>query len=178
MTTGLNEQLVTIKDKKIIYNKFCMNEKYLYVYNNLINYTRNKDLYINLNRKDNFSDRLTLFLLHFSFFLKNYKNDKNKSLLQEIYDFNFRQLELSIREIGYGDQSINKKMKDYVNLFHSMVSEIHFWEDLSKSDKLKKIQIFLSDFENSEYLLNYFENFNNDLSKKTLNSYIKGVSKS
>ena len=37
-------------------------------------------------------------------------------------------LELSIREIGYGDQSINKKMKDYINLFHSMVSEIHFWE--------------------------------------------------
>ena len=25
-------------------------------------------------------------------------------------------LELSIREIGYGDQSINKKMKDYLNL--------------------------------------------------------------
>jgi cytochrome b pre-mRNA-processing protein 3 len=104
-----------------------MNEKYLYVYNNLINYTRNKDLYKFLNREDNFSDRLTLFLLHFSFFLKNFKNDENKIILQEIYDFIFRQLELSIREIGYGDQSINKKMKDYINLFHSMVSEIHFW---------------------------------------------------
>jgi cytochrome b pre-mRNA-processing protein 3 len=47
-----------------------MKQKYLYLYNNLINYTRNKDLYKNLNREDNFSDRLTLFLLHFSFFLK------------------------------------------------------------------------------------------------------------
>ena len=53
-----------------------MNEKYIHIYNNLINYTRNKDLYKNLNREDNFSDRLTLFLLHFSFFLKNYKNEK------------------------------------------------------------------------------------------------------
>ena len=153
-----------------------MNEKYLYVYNNLINYTRNKDLYKNLNRDDNFSDRLTLFLLHFSFFLKNYKNNENKTVLQEIYDFNFRQLELSIREIGYGDQSINKKMKDYINLFHSMVSEIHFWENLTKSEKLKKISIFLNDFDNIEYLLDYFEDFNANLSKKTLNSYLKSVS--
>ena len=153
-----------------------MNEKYLYIYNNLIEYTRNKELYKGHNRDDNFSDRLTLFLLHFSFFLKNYKNDKNKNILQEIYDFNFRQLELSIREIGYGDQSINKKMKDYINLFHSMVSEIHFWKDLSKSDKLNKISIYLSDFNNIEYLLDYFEEFNENLSKKTLNSYLKSVS--
>ena len=153
-----------------------MNKKYIHIYNNLINYTRNKDLYKNLNREDNFSDRLTLFLLHFSFFLKNYKNEENKKILQEIYDFNFRQLELSIREIGYGDQSINKKMKDYINLFHSMVSEIHFWDDLSKSDKLKKINSFLSDFQNNEELLEYFDLFNSNLSKKTLNSYLKSVS--
>ena len=153
-----------------------MNNKYIHIYNNLINYTRNKDLYKNLDREDNFSDRLTLFLLHFSFFLKNYKNEENKKILQEIYDYNFRQLELSIREIGYGDQSINKKMKDYINLFHSMVSEIHFWDDLSKSDKLKKISIFLSDFQNNEELLDYFNDFNSNLSKKTLNSYLKSVS--
>ena len=153
-----------------------MNEKYLQIYNNLINYARNKDSYQNLNREDNFSDRLTLFLLHFSFFLKNYKNKENKKILQEIYDYNFRQLELSIREIGYGDQSINKKMKDYINLFHSMVSEIHFWDNLSKSDKLKKISTFLSDFQNNEELLEYFDLFNTNLSKKTLNSYLKSVS--
>ena len=153
-----------------------MSEKHLYVYNNLINFTRNKDLYKNLNREDNFSDRLTLFLLHFTFFLKNFKNEKNKIILQEIYDFNFRQLELSIREIGYGDQSINKKMKDYVNLFHSMVSEIHFWKDLTRSEKIEKFSVFLSDFKEINELLDYFELFNEDLSKKTLNSYLKSVS--
>jgi len=133
-------------------------------------------LYKNLNRADNFADRLTLFLLHFSFFLKNFKNEDNKYILQEIYDFNFRQLELSIREIGYGDQSINKKMKDYINLFHAMVSEIHFWDNLSKTDKLKKISNFLIDFQNNEDLVDYFDDFNSNLSKKTLNSYLKSVS--
>ena len=153
-----------------------MNEKYLYIYNNLINFTRNKDLYKSLSREDKFSDRLTLFLLHFAFFLKNFKNEENKIVLQEIYDFNFRQLELSIREIGYGDQSINKKMKDYINLFHSMVSEIHFWNNLSKQQKLEKFSIFLADFNEIDHLLDYFELFNEDLSKKTLNSYLKSVS--
>ena len=153
-----------------------MNKNYINVYNNLIKLTTNKNLYNGFNKQDTFSDRLILFLLHFAFFLKVYKNEKNTIILQEIYDFNFKQLELSIREIGYGDQSINKKMKDYINLFHSMVSEIHFWEDLSKSEKLKKISIFLSDFGNIEYLLDYFENFNDDLSKKTLNSFLKSVS--
>ena len=154
-----------------------MNEKYLHIYNNLINLTRNKDLYKNLNRKDIFSDRLTIFLIHFSFLLKNFKKPENKNILQEIYDFNFRQLELSIREIGYGDQSINKKMKHYINLFHSMISEIHFWDKLTRSEKLHKISLFLSNFNNIDDLLDYFEEFNLNLSKKTLNSYLKSVSK-
>ena len=138
--------------------------------------TTNKSLYNGLDKQDDFSDRLFLFLFHFAFFLKIFKNRENEKILQEIYDFNFRQLELSIREIGYGDQSINKKMKDYINLFHSMVSEIHFWDDLSKPDKLNKISIFLGDFQNNEELLEYFDLFNKNLSKKTLNSYLKSVS--
>ena len=67
-------------------------------------------------------------------------------------------------------------MKDYINLFHSMVSEIHFWDNLSKSEKLKKISFFLTDFQNINELLDYFEEFNSNLSKKTLNSYLKSVS--
>ena len=31
--------------------------------------------------------------------------------MQEIHDFVFRQIEISIREIGYGDVSINKHEK-------------------------------------------------------------------
>ena len=150
-----------------------MTDKYIHIYNNLINYTRNKDLYKNLNRKDNFSDRLTLFLLHFAFFLKNFKNEENKSVLQKIYDFNFRQLELSIREIGYGDQSINKKMKVYINLFHSMVSEIHFWDDLNREKKIEKLSIFLEDFKNIDEFVDYFEDFNIENIKKIFELFNK-----
>ena len=114
---------------------------------------------------------MIFFLIHFAFFLKNFKNDKNKVILQEIYDFNFRQLELSIREIGYGDQSINKKMKDYINLFHSIISEVHFWDNLKKIEKIQKLSIFLPDFEKIENLTDYFDNFNTNLSKKNLNSF-------
>ena len=152
-----------------------MSKNYINIYNNLINYSRNKDLYTSLNRQDNFSDRLTFFLIHFAFFLKNYKKEENKEILQKIYDFNFRQLELSIREIGYGDQSINKKMKVYLNLFHAIVSEIHFWDNLSRSEKFDKISNFLNEFGNIDYFVDYFEQFNLNLSKKTLNSFIKSV---
>jgi len=153
-----------------------MDKNYLNIYNTLVNYTRNKDLYTSLNREDNFSDRLSLFLLHFAFFLKNFKNNENKEILQEIYDFNFKQLELSIREIGYGDQSINKKMKVYINLFHSMIDNIHYWDDIKKSEKIDKLTIFLEDFNKIDDLVDYFEDFKTKLTKKNLNLLLKGVS--
>ena len=139
------------KNNNISINSFFMKPNYINLYNKLIQLTTNKYLYKGIvNKQDTFTDRLTFFLIHFAFFLKEFKNSENKLILQDIYDFNFRQLELSIREIGYGDQSINKKMKDYINLFHSMVSEIHFWDNLNRPDKLKKISIFFnfSDFDN------------------------------
>ena len=152
-----------------------MSENYINVYNNLINYSRNKDLYKSLNREDNFSDRLTFFLIHFAFFLKNFKTKENKDILQKIYDFNFRQLELSIREIGYGDQSINKKMKIYINLFHAIVSDVHFWDKLNKIEKSQKLSTFLEDFKEIDILVDYFDDFTQNLSKKNLNFFLKSV---
>ena len=138
--------------------------------------TTNKYLYKDLiDNKDTFSDRLSLFLFHFAFILKEFKNQKNDKTLQELYDFNFRQLELSIREIGYGDQSINKKMKDYINLFHGIISEIHFWNDMNFDKKSLCLSKFLQNFKNTEYLVEYFNNFSSELKKYNLNSYIKSV---
>ena len=146
-----------------------MKNNYLNLYNNFIKLTTNKSLYKGIStQQDVFSDRLTLFLLHFAFFLKEFKNPENQKLLQEIYDFNFRQLELNIREIGYGDQTVNKKMKDYINNFHAIISNIHFWEDLNIEEKKKKISPFLTNFENITYLVDYFEKFNGLIEK---NSY-------
>ena len=152
-----------------------MSIQYLSIYNNLIKLTTNKKLYKDLKSQDTFSDRLSIFLLHFAFFLRNFKSKLDKDTLQKIYDFNFRQMELSIREIGYGDQSINKKMKDYINLFHSIISEIHFWKDLDYIDKKKKISIFLENFDKIDDLVDYFDKFDENLSKKNLNSFINSV---
>jgi len=148
---------------------------YINFYNNLIKLTTNKLLYKNLNKQDSFNDRLLIFLFHFAFFLKNFKNEENEKILQDIYDFNFRQLELSIREIGYGDQSINKKMKDYINVFHAIISDIHFWHDLDILKKKEVISKFLENFSNIDELVAYFDKYLIDLSKKTLNSYLKSV---
>jgi len=143
----------------------------------LIKLTTNKSLYKGvLDKHDCFGDRLTLFLLHFAFILKEFKNDENEKKLQDLYDFNFRQLELSIREIGYGDQTINKKMKDYINLFHSIISEIHFWNDLKYTEKKEKLSKYLQNFGDIDYLVDYFNNFREHLTKNNLNSYLKSVS--
>ena len=97
--------------------------------------------------------------------------------MQEIYDYIFRQIELSIREIGYGDQSINKKMKDYLNLFYAMINEIHDWDILEPKNRIIVLSKFLDNRSNIDYLVEYFEKYRLNLIKNTLNSYIKGVIK-
>ena len=133
-------------------------------------------MYKSFVKQDTFSDRLIFFLIHFAFFVKNYKNEENTKILQDIYDYIFRQLELSIREIGYGDQSINKKMKDYINLFHSIISEIHFWNDIDKEKKINKFRLFLEKNMEIDHLIDYFDDFEVKLSKKNLISYLNSVS--
>ena len=154
-----------------------MNSDYIHIYNNLVKLTRNKELYKDFKFQDTFSDRLIFFLLHFAFFLKIYKPNNDKKILQEIYDYIFRQVELSIREIGYRDQSINKKMKDYLNLFHGMIDKLHNWDDLTLNSKATILEIFLDNAVNYENLVDYFENYQLNLINNTLNSYIKGVIK-
>ena len=154
-----------------------MNLEYINIYNNLVNLTRNKNLYKGFKKQDTFSDRLTFFLLHFAFFLTVFKKDNDKKTLQKIYDNLFRQLELSIREIGYGDQSINKKMKDYLNLFYVMIEKLHEWKNLSKNQKTSLLKIFINKSANHAFLVVYFNKYRLNLLNKTLNSYIKGVNK-
>ena len=154
-----------------------MNKNYINIYNNLVKLTRNKELYKNFSNQDTFSDRLIFFLIHFAFFLKTYKEKNNKDTLQEIYDYIFRQVELSIREIGYGDQSINKKMKDYLNLFYGMIDKINDWDTLTVEQRAKLLRNFLDNATNADYLATYFEKYRLNLINNTLNSHIKGVVK-
>ena len=152
-----------------------MTNKYINIYNNLVNLTRNKKLYKNFIKQDTFSDRLILFMFHFAFFLKVFKKKNEKATLQDIYDYIFKQLELSIREIGYGDVSINKKMKIYLNNFHSIIEKINEWENLSNILKEDILSNFFNNNCNKSYLIDYFDDYLIKLKKNTLNSYTKGV---
>ena len=152
-----------------------MNKEYLIIYNNLVKLTRNKSLYLVLKKEDTFSDRLIFFLLHLSFFLKEYKKTHSKEYIQGIFDFIVKQIELSIREIGHGDITVNKKMKEYVNLLYSIIGQIENW-DLLIMDKKKQIFLNLLEIKkNDDYLYNYFMNFTQFLKKNSLNRFTKDI---
>ena len=116
-------------------------------------------------------------MFHFAFFLKVFKKNNKKKILQDIYDQTFKYLELSVREMGYGDATINKKMKNYLNIFHSILDQINNWEEIPSSHKSKVLSDFINININSSNLIDYFDNYIVNLSNNTLNFYIKGVIK-
>ena len=140
----------------------------------MIKLTRNKLLYNN-DKQDTFYDRLIIFFFHLSFLLKIYKKKESKDELQEFFDYCVRQIELSIREIGYGDASINKKMKEYVNLLFSIIDKIDSWEDKDSRDKTNIFKIYIDDVPNYEDLIDYFEKYRNFLIKNSFKNLTKDI---
>ena len=136
-----------------------MSNNYINVYNNLVNFSRNKKLFTEFTKEDTFSDRLIIFLLHFAFFLKIYKNNENQDKMQNIYDYIFKQIELNIREIGYGDMSINKKMKSYINIFHTLLKKIDTWEEIDHKKRDDLLRSFLNYNKDMRNLSKYFEKY-------------------
>ena len=151
-----------------------MSLNYLNIYNNLIKLTRNKELY-NVNKQDTFYQRMIVFFFHLAFLLKEYKNDESKENLQKFFDFSVRQIELSIREIGYGDTSINKKMKEYVNLLFSIIDKIHSWELKTNDQKIDIIKFYRDDIINYQNIVNYYEKYREYLIKNTFNNLTKDI---
>ena len=152
-----------------------MNKEFINIYNNLVNLSRNKNIYYFFTNKDTFSDRLLIFLFHLAFFFKNYKSKIDQKYIQNFYDYTFRQIELDIREIGYGDQSVNKKMKTYINMLYSIIEKIHNWENYDKNDKLKIFNLYIENKDNNQKIVDYFEKYYVYLTKISLNSFIKSV---
>jgi len=151
-----------------------MNYIYLNIYNNLIKLTRNKNLY-NYDKQDTFYDRMIILFFHLAFLLNIYKNKEAKKNLQNFFDFCVRQIELSIREIGYGDATINKKMKDYVNLLFSIIDKIDDWDLKNNEDKLKIFTFYINQNENYENFVLYFEKYRSFLRKNAFNSLTKDI---
>ena len=147
----------------------------LNIYNNLVKLTRNKNLYFNLKNQDTFSDRLIIFFFHFAFFLKTYKSELSKNDAQEIFDYIIRQIELSIREIGYGDVSVNKKMKDYINLFYSILNNIEQWDNLKISQKIKLLSEFINIKDDNQSIVEYIDKYSQFLLKNSLKNFTKDI---
>ena len=152
-----------------------MNNAFLNIYNNLIKLTRNKSLYKSLKNNDTFSDRLIILLLHFGFFLKFYKKELSKKEAQNLFDFFIRQIELSIREIGYGDVSVNKKMKEYVNLFFSIIDTIEKWERLKFFDKSNYFQSLMNINKDNHQFVDYFDKYRDFLINNSLKIFTKDI---
>ena len=152
-----------------------MNLNFLNIYNNLIKLTRNKNLFSKDLKSDSFSNRLVLFFIHFAFFIKIYKNQSNKKEIQNLYDFIFKQIELSIREIGYGDASINKKMKEYVNVMYAIINKVELWENLDLTSKTKFFSEFINVDKESTFFVSYFDKYSSYLLKNSFNYFTKEV---
>ena len=154
---------------------FLMINEFTSLYNNLVKLSRNKNLFSIFTDKDTFSDRILILLFHFAFFLRQYKDNTEKEYLQKFYDYFFRQIELNLREIGYGDVSINKKMKDYINIFYSILDKINDWSKLDNVRKGEILGFYYKLKGNHVKIVNYFDNFEIYLSKTSLKSFTKSV---
>ena len=98
---------------------------------------------------------------------------KNRS--QKLFDFFIRQIELSIREIGHGDVTVNKKMKEYVNFFYSILDQLETRNFEKKENLISFYQNLLNNDKNIEFYADYYVKFEKFLTKSTLNHFSKDI---
>ena len=118
---------------------------------------------------------MIIFFFHLSFLLKNFKNKEKKDELQNFFDFCIRQVELSVREIGYGDATINKKMKEYVNLLFSIIDKINDWENKKFQEKVDIFNYYIEGDNKYDFYVEYFDDFSKNVSKNTFKTISKDI---
>ena len=110
------------------------------LYNNILLLSRNKLFYTKFDLIDTFQNRIHLIFIHISFiFIKIKQNNKNqiyKTFYQKIFDFIFNKIELNMREIGFGDTTINKNMKFLVKTFYNILFNCEKYKEMSTDDKI------------------------------------------
>ena len=84
------------------------------LYNNIVSLSRNKVFYTKIKLKDTFQNRIHLIFIHISFLFIKIKQKSTtgiyKSFYQQIFDLIFKNVELNMRELGFGDTNINKNL--------------------------------------------------------------------
>ena len=93
------------------------------IYQSIIDSSRSKIFYIDLDVDDNFESRFDLVILHsfiiFQYFIEI--NDKKNQLSQSLFDFMFHDFENNLREMGFGDIAVNKRMKKFISAFYGRI---------------------------------------------------------
>ena len=100
---------------------------------------------------------------HFSLMMIIYKKKKSK-FSQKSYDSLFHNIENNLREMGFGDVSVNKKMKEFNKLLYDILLKIENHD--SEKFKLNENLVFryfnvLNDEKKANYKVFelYFSNF-------------------
>ena len=150
------------------------------MYNKIISLTREKFFYTEISLKDELITRIYLILFHLGFILELLKkNRKNKELGQNIYDFFFNNIELHLREIGHGDVSVNKKMKDLIKLFYEILLYCEQWDVKEVNSKMEFLMNLFNGDNTTNFdkqkLLNYLDNYRYNLKDISLNFLVKGI---
>ena len=139
------------------------------MYNKFAYLTRDKILYLEIFLQDKLTTRIYLILFYLSFFLKFQKNkgyDKKK--LHFIYDFFFKQIENNLREDGFGDITVNKKMKNIINLFNEILLYCDKWENVDWDKKINFINEIFNESANKNFKVNKMAEYLDNLNKFTV----------
>ena len=115
------------------------------LYNTLLTLSRNIFFYEKVKLADSFESRIYLMLIHFSIILIIFKK-KGIKFDQHSYDSFFKSIENNLRELGFGDISVNKKMKDLNKQLYDIILKI----DLENNDSFKI---------NEKMIFKYFKEF-------------------
>ena len=137
------------------------------IYQNIIDRSRSKFFYLNLNIDDSFESRFDIIILHsfiIFYFLKNISNDE-KNLSQFLFDFMFNDFDNNLREMGFGDIAVNKKMKVFITAFYGRIANYSKGVDLIQKNKDDKIlkqalsnNIYKGKESNAQYI-NFFKQY-------------------
>ncbi len=119
-------------------------------------------------------------IIHFSIILQIFKKKKIK-FLQKDYDNLFFSIENDLRELGFGDVTVNKKMKDINKIFYDILLKINSKKNNFEINKKIIFKYFIefkdSNYEKYELFNRYFTNFYNFCFEKNPENMIKEVNK-
>ena len=109
------------------------------LYNNILLLSRNELFYTRFDLADTFQNRIHLIFIHISLILIKTKTDMKdnecKIFYQKLFDLLFNKIELNMREIGYGDASVNKNMKWLIKSFYNVLIYCENYKDENQESK-------------------------------------------